>query len=254
MIRKYISQRDDTNFVYPNNDRTQYDVEIVHDVNDNYMTGCTASITSFTATTNNMSFTFSYYMDYNNADKYIDESGFLHTFSVHMLAPQQEYFKPWRCVYSDRNAITGNQIYSGSSSTFSISATNMGLPVSGFTSGTYYLEFRFIGKRVVIPVCLNVNVTSLPTPTPTATSPIPTATPTPTPTATTSFNGTTGITLNVTDTGYIKYNTSSGTTYKNVTSTGTYIITDCADCSTVKEGIPFADLAIFTITTCGNPC
>jgi len=254
MIRKYISQRTDTNFIYPNNDRSQYDVEIIHDINDNYMTNCTAAINSYTATTSQMTFSSRYSMDFNNAEKYIDDLGLLHVFSVHMLAPGQDYYKPWRCIYVDRNAVTGNQTYSGSATNFSVTATNMGLPTSGFTSGTYYLEFRFIGKRVVIPVCLSVNVTSLPTPTPTATVPIPTATPTPTPTATASFNGTTGITLNVTDTGYIKYDTALGTTYKNVTSTGTYIITDCADCSTVRQGIPFADLAVFTITNCGNPC
>lgn len=63
-----------------------------------------------------------------------------------------------------------------------------------------------------------------------------------------------GITLNITDTGWLKYDTVSGTTYQNVTSLGTYVIPDCADCSTIREGIPLADLAAWTITNCGNSC
>lgn len=63
-----------------------------------------------------------------------------------------------------------------------------------------------------------------------------------------------GITLNVTDTGWIKYNTSTGTTYQQITSLGTYTVPDCADCSTITVGIPFVDLASFTITNCGNSC
>jgi len=63
-----------------------------------------------------------------------------------------------------------------------------------------------------------------------------------------------GITLNVTDTGWIKYDTSSGTIYQNITSLGNYDIPDCADCLSVRVGIPFADLAAFTISDCGNSC
>lgn len=63
-----------------------------------------------------------------------------------------------------------------------------------------------------------------------------------------------GITLNVTDTGWIKYNTSTGSVYKNITSTGSYDIPDCADCSSIMVGIPFSDLAAFTITDCGSAC
>jgi hypothetical protein len=63
-----------------------------------------------------------------------------------------------------------------------------------------------------------------------------------------------GITLNITDTGWLKYDTAIGQVYKQVTSLGAYDIPDCANCSTVREGIPFADLARFTITDCGSSC
>jgi hypothetical protein len=65
----------------------------------------------------------------------------------------------------------------------------------------------------------------------------------------------TGITINVTDTGYIKYTKSDLTTqYQYVGSLGNYDIPDCADCLTVIPGFPFADVANFTIVDCGNPC
>jgi hypothetical protein len=66
---------------------------------------------------------------------------------------------------------------------------------------------------------------------------------------------TTGITINVTDIGYIKYTKSDFTTqYRYVSSLGNYDIPDCADCLTVIPGFPFADVANFTIVDCGNPC
>jgi hypothetical protein len=64
-----------------------------------------------------------------------------------------------------------------------------------------------------------------------------------------------GITLNVTDTGWIKYTTKTGVvTYKQITSLGTYTITDCIDPNSIAVGIPFADLASYTITGAGSNC
>ena len=65
---------------------------------------------------------------------------------------------------------------------------------------------------------------------------------------------TSGATLNVTDTGWIKYDDNSSTNYVYIGSTGTYTLTACAKCDTIRDGIPFADLALFTITDCGNSC
>ena len=65
---------------------------------------------------------------------------------------------------------------------------------------------------------------------------------------------TTGTTLNITDTGWLKYDTASGTVYKQFTSLGVQTITDCADCTTIRDGIPFADLASWNNVICGSPC
>lgn len=63
-----------------------------------------------------------------------------------------------------------------------------------------------------------------------------------------------GITINITDTGWLKYDTATGTVYQQYTTLGNHDIPDCADCSTIRAGIPFADLAAWTIVDCGSPC
>jgi hypothetical protein len=71
----------------------------------------------------------------------------------------------------------------------------------------------------------------------------------------TGSTNSTGITINVTDTGWIKYTKSNGDTqYRQITSLGNYDIPDCADCITIIPGFPYADVASFTIVDCGNPC
>jgi len=130
----------------------------------------------------------------------------------------------------------------------------MGLGSSGFTNGTYVFEFRAIGKRQVVTALVTkvVSTIPVPTPTPSATPPV-TSTPAPTPTATPNVF-TSGITINVTDTGYIKYDTPSGTTYTNLTTLGTQDLSGCINCASINYGYPFADLANFTIVDCGVSC
>jgi hypothetical protein len=116
-----------------------------------------------------------------------------------------------------------------------------------------------IGKRAVYPVATTYTVSSIVVPTPTPT-PTPSITPTntPTPTVTPSSGAATiyqsGATLNVTDPGWIRYTTPTGQTYQFISSTGTVTITNCAVCSTFDPGFPFADLAVFTVISCGTNC
>jgi hypothetical protein len=65
---------------------------------------------------------------------------------------------------------------------------------------------------------------------------------------------TTGTTLNITDTGWIKYDTAAGTVYTYFGSLGVQTIPDCADCSTIRFAFPFADLANWNNVVCGSPC
>jgi hypothetical protein len=113
--------------------------------------------------------------------------------------------------------------------------------------------------------------TATPTPTPTSTidctfeasfteyfESTPTPTPTPTPTIT-PICCVSGVTLNVTDPGWIKFKLCDGTDeYRQYTTTGTKVITECIQQYSVAVGVPYADLAAFTVsgggTNCGGDC
>lgn len=177
MSRKYIRQQILQDFVYPNNDVAQYDVEIVQDINNNCVNG---NITSFSATTfNSTGITFSLNASYilNGAEPFNLQSGERSVLSVHMMGVGQQYFKPWRLVknYTGSTVSTGTTIVD----TFTVLPSQLGL--ASFVDGVYYFEFRFIGHKCILPICYTLNLLT-PTPAPTST-PSPTASPTPSPTA-----------------------------------------------------------------------
>ena len=173
MSRKYISELLSYNFVYPNNTVSEYDLEIIHDINNNSVSGTVVSfiglLTSPTSITINMSGTWSL----NGAEPYINDSGNINIFSVHMMDKTQNYYRPWSLVYN-KSIPTGSTTNSFTES-FTVTPSMIG--VTGFTTGTYYFEVRMIGHRAVFPICVTTNVTVGPTATPS-----PTGTPTPTPT------------------------------------------------------------------------
>jgi hypothetical protein len=256
MGRKYIKQIISQNFVYPNNNVPEYDLEIVHDINNNSVSGTVTNFTGTSISATGITISFNWTWSKNGAEPFISDSGNINLLSVHMMSGSQRYYKPFRLVEYVNNATIGNSSYSGSLS-FTVTPGQLGL--SSFTNGTYSFDIRFIGHRSVYPVCSELVVSTItpPTPTPTATptaTPVgPTPTPTPTPTPAVSF--TSGATLNVTDPGWIKYeNSTGGSIYVQYTTTGTKTITDCLDCASIDPGIPFADLAVFTVTDCGDPC
>jgi hypothetical protein len=257
-MSKYIPQINNQNFIYPNNDLPEYDINIIHDINDNSVSGTITNFSATTITSTGFTFTHDWSWSKNSAEPFISASGQIHLLSVHMLAAGQTYFKPWRCVDIVTSGTTGSTTYSGTN-TITVTPSQMGL--STFIYGTYYFEFRFIGSKAIYPVCYTYDASTLPTPTPTPTvtptpTPIaPTATPTPTPTPTGS-GYTSGATINVTETGYIKYlkKGEAIATYVYISSLGVYTITDCITCSTIFPGVPFADIANYTLLSCGSPC
>lgn len=144
-------------------------------------------------------------------------------------------------------------------------------PSSAITICGLYSSFQTTG----FSYCLNsfsacTSWTPLPTPTPTSTpykSPTPTPTqtltpglsPTQTPSMTPTPSGLPckiNTTLNITETGWIKYNEcpSGTTTYVYISSLGSYTITTCIYEGSVLPGFPYGDVAVFTITTTGTPC
>lgn len=184
MSRKYIKQINNENFVFPNNELSEYDVEIIHDLNENSVTG---TISGFTAslTSGNVVFSFDYNWYKNNAEPFIDGANQLHILSVHMLEPSLTYLKPWRCV---TGITTSGTTITTTGGTVNCTVTPSMMQVTGFTSGNYTFEIRMIGKRAIYPLCTTLSLvppspTATPTPTPTLTpthTPTPTVTPTPT--------------------------------------------------------------------------
>jgi hypothetical protein len=65
-----------------------------------------------------------------------------------------------------------------------------------------------------------------------------------------------GVTLNITDTGWIKYNSSDYPTgtYQYMGSLGNIDLGGCVDCTSINYGFPFSDLAAFTVVDCGTAC
>lgn len=191
MGRKYIRQIINQNFVYPNNEVPEYDLEIVHDINDNSVSGTITNFSAVTATTTGITFSYDYTWARNGAEPFISDFGVLNLVSVHMMTPSQSYYKPWRCINVVSSTGTTINTSSGTINTGVITPAMLG--VNTFVSGTYYFEFRFIGHRAIYPICAQLSISPTPvitptptptgtvTPTPTPTGPTPTPTPTPTP-------------------------------------------------------------------------
>jgi hypothetical protein len=284
MSNQYIPQINNQNFVYPNYDLAEYDVDIIHDINNNSVSGVVTSFSAITVSSSSITVRFTNTWVKNGAEVFIrtfetpSPIDKLQLFSLHVMATGQEYYKPWRLIDFVNTTSTGATSVTTTNRDVTFTASQLG--ISSFTNGVYNFEFRFIGLTSVFPVCASITVNSLstptptptptltPTPTPTATgtptptptpggvTPTPTPTPTVTPTPTPSGSFTSGATINVTDTGYIKYRKKGevSDTYVFISSLGNYTITDCLTCSTIMIGIPFADVANFTLITCGAPC
>jgi hypothetical protein len=186
MSRKYIRKQILQDFVYPNNDVPQYDIDnIVHDINGNSVSGTVNSLSTISVSQTGLTFTLNYTWNLNSAEPYINSANLLGLVSVHVLPPSQQYYKPWRLVNTTTSSNTVLTTIT-QSTTFTITPSMFNL--IGFTNGTYYFEVRFIGHRSVYPICTNVDITipvvtptptSTPTPTPTPGGPTPTPTPTP---------------------------------------------------------------------------
>jgi len=192
MSKKYIAQVNSTNFIYPNNTLAEYDVEIVHDINNNSVSGTTSGFSAaYNGGTGNIGISFTYIWNKDGADPFIDEANLLHILSVHMTEPSKEYYKPWRMV---SGVTTATITATTKTDTFTFVVTPAMMGVNSFSTGVYNFEIRFIGKRAIFPLCYTESVvipTATPTPTPTpglSPSPTPTPTPTPTPSSGGSYN------------------------------------------------------------------
>lgn len=154
-MSKYIPQINNTNFVYPNYDLAEYDVDIIHNINDNSVTGTVNSFTVSGVTSTGMTVVWGITWNLNGAEPFIRNIGNYSTTTLHMLGATQTYYKPWRAVSSV--AVSAGTTTQTTSRADIITPSQLGLTT--FTSGTYYFEIRFIGATSIYPVCQTLFIT-----------------------------------------------------------------------------------------------
>lgn len=158
MSTRYIPQLNETNFVYPNYEISEYDVDIIHSLNNNSVSGTVVSLSAITISSSSITFRSTVSWSKNNADIYINSTnGLLSLYSVHLLPAGQTYYKPWRMVDAVGTSSTGTTTVTVSNRNFTVNASSMGL--GSFTTGTYYFEIRFIGLKSIYPVCQTLSIT-----------------------------------------------------------------------------------------------
>jgi len=156
MSTRYIPQLNETNFVYPNFEISEYDVDIIHTLNENSVAGTVTNFSATTIASTGITLNHTYTWAKNSAEVFVTASNLLNLFSVHMIAAGQTYYKPWRLVDLVTSASTGISTASGSN-TITVTPSMMGLTT--FVTGTYYFEFRFIGLKSIYPVCQTLSIT-----------------------------------------------------------------------------------------------
>lgn len=156
MSYKYIPQLNETNFVYPNYEISEYDVDILHSINNNSVSGTVSNFSATTISSSSITLNHNYTWSQNGAETFISSVNTLRFLSVHVLAAGQTYYKPWRIVDVVSASSPFSTSYSGSN-TITMTPSNLGL--STFVSGTYYFEFRFIGLKSIYPVCATLSIT-----------------------------------------------------------------------------------------------
>lgn len=172
MSKRYIPQTPNNDFVYPNNDKVEYDIEIAHNINNNVVSGTIDNLTidyNFPANPTQIVLQYDYVWNRNGAEVFLNNTGAVQLLSVHLLPPNQEFFKPWRMVDDAVSPLITifDPTYSGTVSKI-LSPSNFGL--ASWPDGDYSFEFRFVGLKENYIVCESATLLPVPTPTPTPTT------------------------------------------------------------------------------------
>jgi hypothetical protein len=159
MSRKYIAQVNNQNFVYPNQYLAEYDVEIIHDLNEASVSGTVTNFSATTIASSAITLNFNWSWSSNGAEPFagpfIYPGGYQMGFTIHCLPAGQTYYKPWRLV--DFLNVTANTVYQYGSHTTTIYPSQF--QIGSFTTGKYYFEFRVVGKRAVYPIGATLSIT-----------------------------------------------------------------------------------------------
>ena len=156
-MSKYISQINNQNFVYPNYDLAEYDVDIVHTINNTSVSGFVTSISAVTVSSTSISIRHTNTWVRNGAEVFIRPTNALQLYSLHVMAPNQLYYKPWRMIDQNSTLTTGSTTFTTTNRLVTFTAANLGLTT--FVSGVYNFEFRFIGATSIFPVCAPLSIT-----------------------------------------------------------------------------------------------
>ena len=156
-MSKYISQINNQNFVYPNYDLAEYDVDIVHNINNTSVSGIVTSFSAVTASSSIIQVRYTTTWIRNGAEVFIRPSNVLSISSLHLMAPNQLYYKSWRAVDSVSTTSTGATAFTTTARTINLTPALLGLTT--FVSGVYNFEFRFVGATSIFPVCAPLSIT-----------------------------------------------------------------------------------------------
>lgn len=156
-MSRYIPQINNQNFVYPNFDLAEYDVDIIHVPNDNSVTGVVTSFSATTISSSSITVRTTNTWTRNGAEIFIRNNGALSIYTLHAMVPGQLFYKPWVIVGSNSTLSTGVTTFTSTNRDAIITPDEFGL--ASFTSGTYYFEFRFVGATAIFPVCQTLSIT-----------------------------------------------------------------------------------------------
>ena len=172
MSKRYIPQTPNNDFVYPNNDRFEYDEEIVHEINNNVVSGSITNLAlSRSGSLLRLQYTIVY--DRNGSEPFVSVNYFQQFVSVHVLAPNQDYFKPWRMIDSRSQYLGPGQSYTYTdnySQSISVNRDASWVGLSEWPEGEYVFEFRIHGLKQNLIICDTAQLGAIPTPTPTPTA------------------------------------------------------------------------------------
>jgi hypothetical protein len=160
MGRKYITNQQDINYVYPNNVINQYDVEIVHDINNNCVTGTVTNFSGSSFSATGLTVTFNYTWNLNGAERMLNISDTQTIImSVHAMntsnniyGTSQGYLSPWRMVYFTSIPNVNDTTASGSIN-LSLTPAAFGLATFPTPHTGFEFEIRMISRNCVLPIC-----------------------------------------------------------------------------------------------------
>lgn len=156
-MSRYIPQIDNQNFVYPNYDLAEYDVDIIHVPNDNSVTGVVTSFSAITISSSSITVRTTNTWTSNGAEGFIRNNGALEIYTLHAMVPGQLFYKPWVIIGNNSTFTTDATTFTSTNRDATFVPSQFGLTT--FTSGTYYFEFRFIGATSIFPVCRTLSIT-----------------------------------------------------------------------------------------------